>query len=492
VTDRRLLMLAIPAVVLAVVFAYVALSIQSEKARQPEQYVAPSGGSQIKSTPNTTSSIGDGSSSGAQFRKETPLALEVQKERQDLTDCASPPGAVELPVRCTTLESDIELALNKRKQQEEVVKEKAERLGFPLNKERQEGTAAGEVVKRQALEAVTKQQEEATKLEVARLAREAEKTRQEEAAAKEEGRQAQERKQQEEAEEAERLALAVEKKNQEDRATKNEVERLALEAENKRQQDVAARNEAERLALESEKKRQQEAAAKNEVERLALEAEKKRQEEAAAKNEAERLAIESEKKQQEEAAAKNEAERLELEVEKQRQQEAAEGVALAADTKRQEELARLRPNPAGEVPATKETDQQTEIPKRPAAAPTGTPEPPVTAASLPVSSDLPVFAPSRVVLIYLRNDNAALERASALRQALAAANVEVVKLEAVDASRQMPGLGYYFRSDHDAAVEVSHRVKFLLGPVEPALLELRGRVPQPGTVEIAVPGRAAR
>jgi hypothetical protein len=488
VTDRRLLMLAIPAVVLAVVFAYVALSIQSEKARQPEQYVAPSGGSQIKSTPNTTSSIGDGSSSGAQFRKETPLALEVQKERQDLTDCASPPGAVELPVRCTTLESDIELALNKRKQQEEVVKEKAERLGFPLNKERQEGTAAGEVVKRQALEAVTKQQEEATKLEVARLAREAEKKQREEAAAKEEGRRAQEKKQQEEVFQKE----AVEKKNHEDRAAKNEVERLALEAENKRQQDVAARNEAERLALESEKKRQQEAAAKNEVERLALEAEKKRQEEAAAKNEAERLAIESEKKQQEEAAAKNEAERLELEVEKQRQQEAAEGVALAADTKRQEELARLRPNPAGEVPATKETDQQTEIPKRPAAAPTGTPEPPVTAASLPVSSDLPVFAPSRVVLIYLRNDNAALERASALRQALAAANVEVVKLEAVDASRQMPGLGYYFRSDHDAAVEVSHRVKFLLGPVEPALLELRGRVPQPGTVEIAVPGRVAR
>ena len=165
---------------------------------------------------------------------------------------------------------------------------------------------------------------------------------------------------------------------------------------------------------------------------------------------------------------------------------------MAADTKRQGELTALRPNPAGEVPAAKETDQQTEVPKRPASAPTGTPEPPVTAASLPVSSDLPVFAPSRVVLIYPRNDKAAIERATALRQALAVANVEVVKLEAVDASRQTPGVGYYFRSDHDAAVEVSHRIQFLLGSVEPTLLELRGRVPQPGTVEIAVPGRAAR
>jgi hypothetical protein len=110
----------------------------------------------------------------------------------------------------------------------------------------------------------------------------------------------------------------------------------------------------------------------------------------------------------------------------------------------------------------------------------------------PVSADLPIFAPSRVVLTYPRNDKAAAERTTALRQALTAAKVEVVKVEAVDASRPMPGIGYYFRSDHDAAVDVSHRVQPLLGPVEPALLELRGKVPPPGTVEIAVPGRGAR
>jgi hypothetical protein len=114
------------------------------------------------------------------------------------------------------------------------------------------------------------------------------------------------------------------------------------------------------------------------------------------------------------------------------------------------------------------------------------------AAGTAVSADLPVFAPSRVVLTYPRNDKAAAERATALRQALTAANVEVVTVEAVDASRPTPGLGYYFQSDHDAAVDVSHRVQPLLGPVEPALLELRGKVPPPGTVEIAVPGRGAR
>ena len=110
----------------------------------------------------------------------------------------------------------------------------------------------------------------------------------------------------------------------------------------------------------------------------------------------------------------------------------------------------------------------------------------------PVSADLPIFAPSRVVLTYPRNDEAAAERTTALRQALTATKVEVVKVEAVDASRPTPGIGYYFRSDHEAAVDVSHRVQPLLGPVEPALLELRGKVPPPGTVEIAVPGRGAR
>ena len=322
-----------------------------------------------------------------------------------------------------------------------------------------------------------------------RLALEAENKRQEEAARKD----------------AERLALATEKKRQEEAAAKKEAERLALEAEKKRQEE-AAKKEAERLALEAENKRQEEAARKD-AERLALATEKKRQEEAAAKKEAERLALEAEKKRQEEAA-KKEAERLALEAENKRQEEAAredaERLALATEKKRQEELTAPGPNAAGKAQATAKTDQQIVVPNilGPVPAPETTLGPWVTGTLKPqgtavqgeaATADLPVFAPSRVVLTYPRNDKAAAERTTALRQALTAAKVEVVKVEAVDASRPTPGIGYYFRSDHDAAVDVSHRVQPLLGPVEPALLELRGKVPPPpGTVEIAVPGRGAR
>jgi hypothetical protein len=146
------------------------------------------------------------------------------------------------------------------------------------------------------------------------------------------------------------------------------------------------------------------------------------------------------------------------------QSQGEERLALAAEKKRQEEAA-----------AKNEAERLA-----------------LEAEKKPVSADLPVYAPSRVVLTYPRNDKTAAERTTALRQALTAAKVEVVNVEAVDASRPTPGIGYYFRSDHDAAVDVSHRVEALLGPVEPALFELRGKVPPPGTVEIAVPGRGAR
>jgi hypothetical protein len=109
-------------------------------------------------------------------------------------------------------------------------------------------------------------------------------------------------------------------------------------------------------------------------------------------------------------------------------------------------------------------------------------------AATAVSADLPAFAASRVVLTYPRNDKAAAERTTALRQALTAAKVEVVSLEAVDASRPTLSIGYYFRSDRDAAVDVSRRVEPLLGRVEPVVLELSGKVAPPGTIEITLPG----
>jgi hypothetical protein len=487
VKDRRFPMklFAIPAVVLIAAFAYVILNIQSEGARQPQQYLGQAGDSHIKSAQNTTSGIADESSSGVQFRREEFLALEAKKERQEVNDCESPAAAVELPLRCTTLESDLALVMQKR--EEEVAKKKAERLTLESEKKRQEEAAANKDAERQVLEAKKKRQEDAANLEAERLGVEAENRQQEEANKDEE-----------------RQALEANKKRQEE-AVKLEAERLALEAEKKQQEEA---KDAERQALEANKKRQEEAV-ELEVERLALEAEKTRLEETAAKNEADRLALEAEKKRQEEAAAKNEAERLALAVEKERQEEAArkdaERLALAADQKRQDELTGHRPDAAGETPATEKTNQQIVVPNivGPASAPeatletgvTGTLKPSVTAvqaATGPVSADLPAFAPSRVVLTYPRNDKAAAERTTALRQALTAANVEVVKVEAVEVSRPTPGLGYYFRSDHDAAVDVSHRVQPLLGTVEPALLEIRGTVPPPGTIEVAVPGRGAR
>jgi hypothetical protein len=151
-----------------------------------------------------------------------------------------------------------------------------------------------------------------------------------------------------------------------------------------------------------------------------------------------------------------------------------------------------RLNDGGEAQAAGMTDQPIMFPNLvgPAAAPAvGKTDQPIKFPDLVASADLPAFAPSRVVLTYPRDDKAAAERTTALRQALTAAKVEVVSLEAVDASRTTPGIGYYFSSDRDAAVDVSRRVEPLLGRVEPAALELRGKVPPPGTIEIALPGR---
>jgi hypothetical protein len=500
VKDHRFLisLCAIPAVILIVVPAYVILEIRSDEARQSEQYPGRSGDSQTKPA------IVGGNSGGSQFQREEPVAPEAEKERQKVTDCVGPTGGIGPPLRCTTLESDLASVLHKKKQQEEVAKKEAERLALPAERKHREKATAKVEAERQETEAERKRQDEAAKLEAERLALEAEK-KASKLEAERVAREAEKKRQDEAAKlEAERVALETEKRRQEEATAKVEAERQETEAERKRQ-DEAANLEAQRLALEAEKK-----AAKLEAERVAREAEKKRQEEAA-KLQAERVALETEKRRQEEATAKNAAERLVLETEKKRLEETAredaERLASAADKKRQqEEFNAARPIAAGEAPATEKTDQQIAVPNlmRPPSAPettletwvTGTLKPPVSAvqgaAGTVVSAQLPVLAPSRVVLTYPRNDKLAAERTTALRRALTAANLEVVEVEAVDASRPTPGLGYYFRSDHDAAVDVSHRIQPLLGPVEPALLELRGKVPPPGTVEIAVPGRGVR
>ncbi len=171
---------------------------------------------------------------------------------------------------------------------------------------------------------------------------------------------------------------------------------------------------------------------------------------------------------------------------------AATGESLQGATSQREnspDAQGLRPNDAGGTQAARKADQPIVFPDLvtiPAAP--GTVQGNAAAA---VAAGLPAYAPSRVVLTYPRNDKAAAERTTALRQALTAAKVEVVNREAADAHRLTPSIGYYFRSDHDAAVDVSRRVEPLLGRLEPVVLELRGKVPPPGTIEIAIPGRGA-
>jgi hypothetical protein len=112
-------------------------------------------------------------------------------------------------------------------------------------------------------------------------------------------------------------------------------------------------------------------------------------------------------------------------------------------------------------------------------------------AAAPVSADLPAYTPFRVVLTYPRDDKTAAIRTAALQQALQAAKVEVGNLEAIDVSLPAPRIGYYFRSDRNAAVDISHKVEPLLGPAEPIMLEPRGEESSPGTIVIALPGHGS-
>ncbi len=108
-------------------------------------------------------------------------------------------------------------------------------------------------------------------------------------------------------------------------------------------------------------------------------------------------------------------------------------------------------------------------------------------ASVPVAADLPTFAPIRAVLTFARDDVARADRTAAIRQALMDAEVEVADLAAGDAQRPRPSIGYYFQSDRSTADKVSRQLEPLFGAIAPIVLQPRGRVPAPGTIEVAVP-----
>ena len=108
-------------------------------------------------------------------------------------------------------------------------------------------------------------------------------------------------------------------------------------------------------------------------------------------------------------------------------------------------------------------------------------------AAAPSVAGLPTLAPVRIVLDVPRDDVGHARRAADIRQALAAAGLEVADRVPVDAQRPGPSIGYYFQSDRNAAAEVSHLLEPLLGAVDPVAIRKRGSIPEPGTIEIAIP-----
>ena len=100
-----------------------------------------------------------------------------------------------------------------------------------------------------------------------------------------------------------------------------------------------------------------------------------------------------------------------------------------------------------------------------------------------VVTGLPTLAPVRVVLNVARGDEG---HAADIQHALVAAGVQT-DLVPVDARRPTPSIGYYFQSDRNAAAGVSHLLTPLLGAVDPVALRIGGSIPEPGTIEIAIP-----
>ncbi|MBV8104961.1 MAG: hypothetical protein JO223_10125 [Hyphomicrobiales bacterium] len=104
-----------------------------------------------------------------------------------------------------------------------------------------------------------------------------------------------------------------------------------------------------------------------------------------------------------------------------------------------------------------------------------------------VVAGLPTLAPVRVILNMARDDSGRARRSADIQRALAAAGLEVSDLLRGDAQQPGPSIGYYFQSDRNAAAEVSHLLEPVLGAVDPVVLRKRGSIPEPGTIEVAIP-----
>jgi hypothetical protein len=147
--------------------------------------------------------------------------------------------------------------------------------------------------------------------------------------------------------------------------------------------------------------------------------------------------------------------------------------------------AALSPNAAAPAPPSTAPDPNVDV-APPAILAKAAPTAPDGAAARVVAG-LPTLAPVRVVLNMARDDSDHAPRSADIQRALAAAGLEVSHLIPADAQQLGPSIGYYFQSDRNAAAEVSHLLEPLLGPVDPVLLRKRGSIPEPGTIEVAIP-----
>jgi hypothetical protein len=151
--------------------------------------------------------------------------------------------------------------------------------------------------------------------------------------------------------------------------------------------------------------------------------------------------------------------------------------AAPAESQAQKPEATERAAPAESQPPKPQAPEQVATARQEASSP-------VPAAT---ELELPALAPVRVVLSVSRDDAGHHRSAADIRQALAAAGLEVADHVPVDAQRSGPSIRYYFQSDRSAAAEVSHLLEPLLGAVAPVAIRKRTSTPEPGTIEIAIP-----
>lgn len=89
-----------------------------------------------------------------------------------------------------------------------------------------------------------------------------------------------------------------------------------------------------------------------------------------------------------------------------------------------------------------------------------------------------------LVTMKIARDSANSPHVEAVRRALTTLGASSATLEVVDKRVARPRVGYYFRSDCDAALKIARAVAPILGDVDLLSIALGARIPSPGSIEI--------